>query len=259
MAGTPGVINFREIHFDTRSRVGGTISNPVFAVSDIQRIKNIQVIEAEIPKTWYVFTALNNKIDFVEPINGPVVVATISPGNYSITEMQSHLETILSAASPNGSAYTVVIDPITTKITINCDKIFNMLWTTGANAAASPAYELGFDNTVDLTGNTTYTAQNVYNMSGDNYVFIKLNEIRGNDSELTSNGGQDVKILARIPVDVNTGETIQYLATIGNPTQLLFNDESIFQSQLTFRLTERNDVLLNTNGRDWSMKIGIFT
>ena len=259
MAGTVGTLNFREIHFDTRSRISGTISNPTFTVNQVQRIKQIQVMAAEIPKTWYVFTEINNKIDFVEPISGPAAVATITPGNYTIDGIQSHIETILNAASPNGFTYTVSVDPNISKITITSTGIFSLLWATGANAAESPYYELGFDNTVDNTGSTNYTAPGIYDVSGENYLFIKLEQIPGNDSELTANGGLDTQILARIPILVNSGETIEFLETVGNPTQLLFNDSSTFTQQLTFRLSFRNNVNIDMNGRDWSMMVGIFT
>ncbi len=256
MSGTPGQINYREIIFDTRDRVAGTVSNPTFNIQQTMKIKQIQIPEAIIPYTWYVFTALNNKVDFFEPASGPITTVTIAPGNYTSTTFINALKAALDAASPNGYIYTITINSTTSKITISSTGIFHLLWASGPNAANTPRIELGF-SAIDLTAASTYTAQSVYDFSGPDYIYIKCTNVKGFDNEITnSNTSIDSQIVAIVPVVVGTGQTIYHNSIIGNATQMLFGDASV--SQLSFKLTTRNNVLLDLNGKNWMMKVGIF-
>lgn len=258
MAGTPGVINFREINFDTRDRTPGTtISHPTFSIYQTMKIKQIQVLQAEIPFSWYVFTDMNNKLDFFEPASGPITTITVTPGNYSSAEMISLLKILLDGASPNGYVYTVSIDPNKNRITIASTGAFNILWASGPNNTSNICDELGYEK-LDLTGSSTYTAPFTYNMSGPNYIYIKCDQIKGFDNEITnSKPNIDPQIVARIVITENSGSTIYYQDFLGNPTQLLFGNTTV--TSLSFKLTDRNNVELDLNGRHWSMLVGIFS
>jgi len=259
MAGNIGAINFKEINFDTQDRSSGTIQSPVFTISATNRIKQIQIVEADIPFTWYIFDTTNNYIDFVEPANGPTTFIVIPPGNYTIDEMITTLSDLFNTASPNSYTYTATVNPNNYKITISSTGIFNLLWATGDHSTTNPYKQLGF-NLTNLTGNTAYTAQNLYNMSGDNYIYIKCNQVLGFDNAITnSNTTIDSKIVTRVPVTVNSGETITYRPSAPITTQLLFNDNNNFTVTLEFSLTGRNNKPLDLNGHNWSFILGIFT
>lgn len=259
MAGNVGAINFKEINFDTQDRSGGTVQAPVFAISATNRIKQIQIVEVDIPFTWYIFDNTNNFIDFVEPMNGPETFILIPPGNYTIDEMITLLTDLLNTASPNGYTYEVAVNVNSYKITISSTGIFNLLWATGAHSTTNPYKQLGF-NLVNLVGNTAYTGQNLYNMSGDNYIYVKCNQVLGFDNAITnSNTAIDSKIVSRVPVNCNSGETIAYRPAAPITTQLLFNDNNNFTVTLEFSLTGRNNKPLDLNGHNWSFILGIFT
>jgi hypothetical protein len=258
MAGQVGAIYYKEVNFDTADRVAGTIQNPQFAVSSSSRIKQIQLVSAEIPFTWYVFTNANNKIDFVEPLSGPETSVVLPPGNYSSDDMIAQLSILMTAASPNGYVYTFSINPNSSRIIITSTGNFNLLWATGANQATSIRNELGFAF-ANKTLSNSYTADFTYNLSGDNYIYIKCDQVLGFDNAITnSNPSVDSKILAKVPVLVNSGEVISYSAAVPVVTQLLFND-SLAITQLTFSLTSRNNIALDTNNRNWSFTLGVFT
>jgi hypothetical protein len=258
MSGLIGSINYKEINFDTIDRVSGTIQAPQFVITSSAKIKQIQLVGAEIPFTWYVFTSANNKIDFIEPASGSAVTAVLPPGNYTTDEIIAQIGILMTTISPNGYTYSVSVNNNSNRITITSTGNFNLLWGTGLFNNQSMANELGF-NSVDNVGTNNYTSNFTYNLSGDNYVYIKCDQVLGFDNSITnSNTSTDSKIIAKIPVTVNSGGTIKYTAIIPLTTQLLFND-SVNLTQLNFSLTKRNNVPLDTNNRNWSFTLGIFT
>ncbi len=117
--------------------------------------------------------ANNQFIDFKE--NGDVeeLTATISVGNYTVSELEAEIKTQLEAASdaaadPNNINYTVSYDSTTKKFTIqeagSSLTQLDILWKTGTNGAdgtgKSVASLLGYSNTADDTGAVTYTGDN---------------------------------------------------------------------------------------------------
>lgn len=262
MSGFVGPINFRELVVDSSQRTAGTVSEPEFSLSSTIRPKQIQIIEIEIPNTAYNITDKNNKIDFIEPIGGGIKTITIKEGNYTLDKMLDTLTTSFNNTSPNSFNYTVTIDDVLNKLIISADGNFNLLWSTGPNSVESIHQELGFLNTVDLTSQSSYIAQNIYNLSGPNYLLVKCDQIQGINTEISSidptlnNSNQG--ILARVPIMVNTGDTIYYDATTSNPSQMSLDLNGDPPKKLNFRLEKPNGDLFDLNGLDWSMKLGIF-
>ena len=109
----------------------------------------------------------NNKIDFAEigSMSGSAAI-TLTEGTYTIKELQSALESALETESVNiGNSvdYTVSYDAATQKFSIADDGSLTelqLLWSSGTNAATSAASILGFDNSADDTGATSYIADN---------------------------------------------------------------------------------------------------
>lgn len=258
MSGGLGIINFREIHFNSKYRTSGTNEQPTFNIYQTQNIRQIQVLELEVPFTWYCVDTTNNSIDIFEPASGPVTTVAIPAGNYTIADFTFELATRLTAASPNGYTYSTSINPNNYTVTITSTGIFNILWATGPNSATNMHELIGF-TTTNNSGNTSYTGTNSYNMNQDAVIFVKCDQIRGFDSEVTHvNPSIDSKILSRIPVNVNSGEVISYISFTSNPTNVQFNSLNQIQV-LSFSLTRENNQPIDLHGLPWSMKLGVFT
>ena len=124
-----------------------------------------QVIEFNIGAT-------NKYIDFKEDAGsgfGAELTATLTEGYYTVSELKTEIETQLEAASdagPNNVDYTVSYDSTAKKFTIEertsilTATGLEILWNTGTNNANTVATTLGYDNTADDTGATTYTGAN---------------------------------------------------------------------------------------------------
>lgn len=87
------------------------------------------------------------------------LIATIDTGTWTSAELCTKIEAALEAATVNSADYTVSYDDGTDKFTIQSASgltELQLLWDTGTNASAATV--LGFDDTVDDTGNTNYTS-----------------------------------------------------------------------------------------------------
>lgn len=109
-------------------------------------------------KVWrssgnYVVDSTNNKIDFNDGSGN--VVATISSGTYSATDLGTEIKTQLDASG--SLTHTVTYDTATGLWTIAASGTFSLLWNTGANLANTAAGLVGFSTASDSTGAATYT------------------------------------------------------------------------------------------------------
>ena len=140
-----------------------------WAISDITDI-TVSSEQLQFPKTflrdplrskrwrtqlgWNVDGEINNTIDFDE--GGPALLATIASGNYATgAAYAAAVKAALDAAG--GQVYTVTYSGVTNDFTISAAGVFDLLWSTGANFATSAARDLGFDDSADDTGLTSYT------------------------------------------------------------------------------------------------------
>jgi hypothetical protein len=161
---------------------------------DVNDVISIQLVSAEVPKSEYVINASNNKIYFQELNSqvsaGTVLEATLSVGNYTITELKTEIETQMDAI---GTAnYTVTINSKTNTINVSSDlnsvDLFNFLFqgdneihgnnnnprTTYRDNSIGPV--IGFSRT-DLSGASNYTGDLQYNLDGEKYVMLHLRNI----------------------------------------------------------------------------------
>lgn len=112
----------------------------------------------------YEITANNQSLDFRASSGGPILAATLNRGTYSLTEFLAEIQRAMSAADPS-NAYTVTADRTfvggtENRITIaTAGTYLDLLFGTGPRIATSVGPLAGF-NATDLTGATTYTAQN---------------------------------------------------------------------------------------------------
>ena len=107
-------------------------------------------------------SANNKYIDFKEN-GGAELTATLTEGNYTVSELETEIKSQLEAASGNNIDYTVTYDSSTKKFTIEEDGSsltqLDVLWATGTNNANNATSLLGFASTDD-TGAFEYTSDN---------------------------------------------------------------------------------------------------
>ena len=129
----------------------------------------------------------------------------------------------------------------------------DILFDTGLNAFKKPFIELGFRVRDIPIGSTAIKSDNVVDMNGSIHgVYIRTNLV--SDGTLDSQNGVFSNILARLPINVNSGGII--FATPNEATHKSLVDlRSI--SQLTIRLTDDRNRLLDLNGLHFQIAIEI--
>ncbi len=183
---------------DSRDRNHDDYPNPnnyrVDLERDIHDVISIQLVSAEVPKSEYTINTSNNLIYFQETnaqVSGETfLTATLDVGNYTITELKTEIENKMDAV---GTAnYTVTIDNKTNTVNISSDlsgvDLFNLLFQGdneihGNNNNPRSSYRensigpvIGFSRT-DLSGASNYTGQFQYNLGGERYVMLHLQNI----------------------------------------------------------------------------------
>lgn len=103
--------------------------------------------------TNIVVSSENKYLNFDE--GGGELTAILDPGTYTLTQIQLQLKTQLDAVGAN--TYLVDIDRDTRVLTISADGTFDLLTSSGSQNGTSIFDDIGFTQTTDLTGLTTYS------------------------------------------------------------------------------------------------------
>jgi len=224
----------------------------------------VSINSAEIPVSFFPVSTNNKTLKFFESTDATAgnLVATndvvLTEGNYTGAELAFELARAINASNGRND-YTVAFSGATTKLTITqpTDISFRFDFTVASSGSAWRL--LGFNRALktgtDNGGNHTLVSDNAINIGGDSAVFIRCPLSNINTYESRHGGTSD--ILAKIPISVQYNE-IQHYEPIAN----------MFKSQLprgqplndlTIRLTDSDNNLINMNGLDWEFSLVVET
>lgn len=107
--------------------------------------------------------AFNQYINFKSSSLGPVLTATLTPGNYTATEFMAEIKSAMEIADTLYAASTFTLSlnrtvggGLSNVMTISTNKPFlSLLFGSGPNAATNPSSLMGLSNS-DYTGATSY-------------------------------------------------------------------------------------------------------
>jgi hypothetical protein len=106
----------------------------------------------------------NNAIPFKEGV-GDELTAELNVGSYTLTDYAAEIKRALDATGD--LTYTVAVNRTTRVLTISSTSTFSLLALTGTENANGAWQMMGFTQTSDKTGASTYTAGNA---SGSEYL-----------------------------------------------------------------------------------------
>ena len=101
-----------------------------------------------------IIAGTNDKLDWVD--TGSTYETTLEAGVYLAAELAAHIQTQMQADGTGTETCTFSFS--TLKFTLGGTATFSLLWNTGTNAGQTPGGILGFDETADDTGATSYTS-----------------------------------------------------------------------------------------------------
>ena len=253
--------------FSSTNTSGFTPQNwPAFEIGGARTLVNVvamKVISAEIPFSYYIVTSKNNTFTLTENVDGAQTIS-ITPGNYTSSQMITELDTKLSATS--NETYTTTYSSSTNKFTITMTTNVNASFTLTFGSAGGTTntdlhWFLGFNSGVNSSTAAVLVSPNSINLSGPNYLYINSQKW----GQLTNNllpqgaenlgGGNRGPQIAKVPINVGPNEIIFY----DDPApEYWFNVGFIDALQrIDFYLTLGNfKEVIDLNGLSFCLKFG---
>jgi hypothetical protein len=210
-------------------------------------VKTITLRNIIVPFEWYVIREnINDKFYFTDGAAASQV-AVVSPGSYTISNFITELQTKINAASSLG-VFTVTRIKHRNHLVITIDAgTFEINSNTMTNQAIWKV--IGYSTLTDKTGAATYEAEERYNMSGDDYIYLKSSvTARLVDDVIVESTGYK-EVLTKIPIGCGYGST-----NIFQPAELItVKLNALILEEMDFELVFKDFEVIDLNGATWSL------
>lgn len=241
----PLVCTYMHVNSARRPSPTTSASNPFPCKlsAPINSVVAIELLTANIPKTFYnVSAALGNNLFYWSDGTGPYIT-TVPDGFYSATSLLSYLQTQLNIFSSN---YLVTVSATTGRVTISNSSFNFSLDGTRPNTILPL---LGF-LLPTYTGAMSYTGTIVLNLDLPYNLFVTCSQAGSSASTtgLLTGFNWAISVAEGTPgsiVSWKQGQEYQSRVTISKTNF----------SALNFTLTDDNGNAINLNGGDWDMLI----
>lgn len=179
-------------------------SSTEYTLSLLQVFKNvvaIRLLSAEIPASFYVFSAVANTTTiYLKDGTSPYVAVTIPDGNYTLSQLCDALSAAILAATTQ--TYTVILNQATLKIIITSPTNDFMINTAEGSSTQivnwGLGYFLGFNKGIYSSVSKNITAPNPGSINPYNYMILDLG---GNLNMITENEIPK-GYFAKVPINV---------------------------------------------------------
>lgn len=264
------------VQLNSRQRSKGIIEEGIFRLSHQIKFSQsptksyyMRLEDITIPKTFYDIDATNNTFIVLEEdgtatATYDTLTVTVPPGNYTITELLTQIESDLDTNTNNGNAYTLSYDDITNKITIEFDDngggspSLDVIIDTIANGSTindplgvgktSPTL---LDVPITLLNNTPQEMTYTVDLDTKSYIAIETDITSSNFYDL----GSQSYIGATVPVNVGRNEKVYHEAHDGFLN--LINSKGPIAT-VGYRLHDEFENTINLNGAEWSCILAIY-
>jgi hypothetical protein len=203
----------------------------------------ITVINAQIPCSFYVINALNNKL----VVAGPTITETpilISNGNYNANTLISELVSKLFAS---GLTMTITINKINGILKFSSNGFLNYYFTSNSTMLEI----LGTTSSIIATS-TNYTCPYPLNLLGVKKLLIKSTKLSVHSVSTVDYASSN--ILLTIPSDVSPFSMISYNSQ-SDANKNLLNIRSI--NEIDINIYDENNNYIDFNNLDWTMTLVI--
>ena len=257
----------RSILIDSRDRDFTKYATPSEYVikfpTTYKNVTSARLVSAEIPSSFYVFTASAGNTTLkvtLSPSRSEDIV--IPDGNYGFSTIETALETALNEAfAGDGVTFTVTIDRVTLKTTINCSdgtKTVGVDTTTASTMTTGwgLAYYLGFNaKNTTFSGTGLVTSPGVASLNPESYILISIDPLdRVDETGFAGEGGGE-RVFAKVPVAVNSFDLCFYDKQI-TCNAILPPIAKLDQVRVRMRFHGSSE-LINFNGVDHSLTLEV--
>ena len=238
---------------DSRDRDAGMPgSYRILLPNMYENVIGARLLTAEIPSTFYVFTASSGNTTLYVTIDGQSVpVSIVVPdGNYGSTEMQI----VLVEALNNNTALTwsVSISSTTQKITLSNTDLVDF----SVDASGLGKY-LGFSG-VQLSEEGSVTSSSIVSLNPHTYILLDIDELNGIDEGRIGGNGSGRGAFVKIPFNANSFEYAILDVQRGTMPRVDVNVARLDRLRIRLRFHEDGEII-DFNGVDHSFTLEIIT
>lgn len=245
------------VHIDSRDRdydVYPTASE--FSIELPETLKNVSsavLVSAELPLSYYVFSAARGNTSLTVGLNGTSRTVTIPDGNYTTSSMTTALQAALNAAFSPGT-FTVSISGTTMKCTIAATGALTVDTTAATKKTEwGLGYYLGFPRGVVTSGTDSVTGTAVATMNPENYLLLDIEELNGiGQSAMYALGGSGRRSFAKVPLN---GDSYQYNYYDKTLTYVDVRPQLTKLDKLRVSIRFHDGTVVDLNGGEWSMSL----
>ena len=220
----------------------------------LNNVKSAVLISAEMPSTYYVFSAAKGTTSLRVTVNVTTNTVTIPDGNYTTTTMAAALKTALETAFA-GTTFTITFNPATYKCTISISPSNTLTvdcTTAVKNTDWGLGYYLGFARGVATTGTATITGSLASNMNPELYYLIDIAELNAVDE--TAVGGRR-GAFAKVPLQSGISQNSFYSTVLAC---FMCNEQKPPKARLdklSVSIRFRDGTLVDFNNAEHSMTV----
>lgn len=212
----------------------------------LTKIKKISVASCEIPISYYA-TSSSSLISWTMQGTGTTYTASIASGTYSIGDFVTALQTAMNAQL---AGFTITNSGTTMKITITHASAFRI------NSATTLSAEIGFAGTTSSYA-TSWTSDNVVNVSGTNHIFILSTQLARQRRETYTDNTLNSNIFFKIAITDSFSQVTHYKPDATGISDSFYN--SLDLSVIDFKLVDEQLNAVNLNGINWMIELDITT
>ena len=238
----------------SEDRISGTASDFTIEIPVMSNSHTIALLSAHIPNTLYNIYDGGGAARYDELVwqrNAIDYTAYLTSGAYAITDLVSHIATVMLATDAAGG-YTCSYSPVTMKLTIaSTDATFYLKTATNSNLWRTLGWTYNTTTPTDTAPAMSQTGDMVVRLDFPPHLFIDIGLPSAN---CVTTGWKRTNFVISMTnvsqyVEVyNRNDTFDQLQSVcGHPGI----------NTLKIRLTKPDGELCELNGAEWSMQIGI--
>jgi hypothetical protein len=214
------------VHVDSRDRNFAVFPDPnsyrVRLPRKYAHVLSARLLGAELPSSYFVFSAALGNTQLTIIHNAVTYVATIADGNYNRTTMPAAIA--LAMGDATGHTYTGTLDDVTGQLTIDGTQPFSIdTRTTATGVGSAPAewglgYFLGFAKGAVTTYATSATAPGCMSLNPYTYLLLDIDELSNVETGGLFGTELGAKTFAKIPMN---SASFDYVFSGRDPHQTL--------------------------------------
>lgn len=244
-------LNSECFYVNSLNRVSGNGSTFTFQLlSDISKYDRVVVLDATIPKSFYIINSKNNYVIVEEDSVERTVI--LPDGNYTRTSFCNVLTNRLNASAPSGYSYSVTYS--NTSIQDNGKLTYSVTGNTSEPIFKFPAIEsiyeqMGFDlNSNNQFSSGLLVSTNVINLAQESTIFLR------SDICVTNNNDNILQSFT------STSNSMYSIFGFVNPDPIFYSRKLSTNSSnvFTFYLSDENGTEIDLNGLSYQFTICLY-